>query len=117
MQEGQPATRAQEQAGILGLQAEAEAQRAVQAGSDMAQRLADLGWEQWRFSQEMARMGVEAVDRMLHCQNIEEVVEIQRDYWKHSIDRVCDEGRSMYRMSVDVIGAIPSGEETQRSGM
>lgn len=67
----------------------------MQSGARLAQGMQDVGWEMMNFTQESLRCSLRAANDLLECRSVEDLVAVQRDYVKESIDILLSESAKL----------------------
>jgi len=74
----------------------------MQSGARLAKGVQDMSWEWMQYTQNSLRMGLQAANRMMGCRTIEDLVELQRDFLKDSVDTLLQESARLLEMSSHV---------------
>lgn len=74
----------------------------VKAANIMSKGVEDMGKAYWAFAQSSVETGVEASKAMMGARTINDVVEIQTDLMRNSVDNALAEGTKLTEMAVKV---------------
>lgn len=71
----------------------------MQSGARLAQGMQEVGWEMVNFTNESLRCGLRAANDLMECRSVEDMVAVQRDYVKESVDIFLSESAKLLRMT------------------
>ncbi|MDA8232250.1 MAG: phasin family protein [Magnetospirillum sp.] len=90
----------------------------MQTGARLAKGFQDVSWEMMQFTQNSLRMGLQAANDMMSCRSLEDVIEVQRNFLKNSVDSLLQESARLFEISTHVAGEAtsPMAERFQSRG-
>lgn len=74
----------------------------METGAKLAKGMQDVGWEVMRFTQNSLRMQMRAANDMMTCRSVEDVVQLQQDFLRESMDTFLNESARLLEMSSSV---------------
>lgn len=74
----------------------------LQSGARLARGMQDVGWEMMQFSQQSLRMQLKAANDLMTCRSIEDMVQVQRDLMRESVDSLLQESAKLLELSSNV---------------
>ncbi len=69
-------------------------------------RLQDMSMETYRFAQDAIGLNISAMNRMVGCRSIGELVEVQREYFKELIDHAFDASNRVYGVGTEMADEV-----------
>jgi phasin family protein len=89
----------------------------MQTSAKLARGIQDVSWEVMQFTQASMRMSMQCANEMLTCRSVEDVVEVQRNFLKDSVDTILQEGARLLEISGHVAtdAVSPITERIQQS--
>lgn len=76
----------------------------MQNGTRLAKGMQDISWLWVQYTQNSLNMGLLAASRMMGCRTIEELLELQRDFLKDSVDGFLRESARLLEMTSNIAG-------------
>lgn len=117
-------SQAERMRGILGSSAQAyrdltsdgDMDAILQTSARLARGMQDVGWEVMQFSQNSLRMQIKAANDLMSCRSIEDMVQVQRDIMRESVDTFLQESARLLEISSNVASDAmgPLGQRFQR---
>lgn len=74
----------------------------MQSRARFAKGMQDLSWEMMQFTQQSLRLSLKTANDMMSCRSVENMLEIQRDYLRESVDTFLEESAKMLEMGTNV---------------
>lgn len=74
----------------------------LQSGARLAKGMQDVGWEMMQFSQNSLRMQIKAANELMTCRSVEDMVQVQRDLMRESVDTLLNESARLLEISSNV---------------
>lgn len=74
----------------------------VETGTRLAKGVQDMGWEMLQFSQNSLRLSLKTANDLMACRSVEDVMEIQREFLRESMDNLMQESARILDMSNSV---------------
>ena len=74
----------------------------MQSSTRLARGLQEMGWELTHFTQESMRLGMRLASGLLECRTVEDMVSLQRDIVKESVETLLSESARLLTMSSQV---------------
>lgn len=74
----------------------------MQSSVRFAKGMQDMSWEMMQFTQQSLRNSLKAANDLMTCRSIEDMMEIQRDYLRESMDSLLQESARMLEMGSEV---------------
>lgn len=87
----------------------------MQTGARLAKGMQDMSWEMMQFSQNSWRMTMRVANQMMGCRSVEDMMQLQRDFVRESMDNLLQESARLLEMSSSVATEAPS-QGTERGG-
>lgn len=74
----------------------------MQTGARLAKGMQDLSWEMMQYTQQSLRLSLKTANDMMTCRSVENMLEIQRDYMRESVDTFLEESAKILEMGSTV---------------
>lgn len=74
----------------------------MQSSARLAKGMQDLSWEMMQYTQQSLRLSLKTANEMMTCRSVENMLEIQRDYMRESVDSFLEESAKMLELSTSV---------------
>lgn len=76
----------------------------MQSNARLMRGMQEMGWEMANFTQESLRLGLRAANELMSCRTMDDMVKVQRDYTKQSVDAFLNESAKLLEMSSSAAG-------------
>lgn len=86
----------------------------MQSSARLAKGMQDLSWEMMQYTQQSLRLSLKTANEMMTCRSVENMLEIQRDYMRESVDTFLEESAKMLEMSTSVASQAVESSETKQ---
>jgi hypothetical protein len=87
----------------------------MQSSAKIARGMQDVGWEVMQYTQESLRRSFKTANDMMACRSVEDMVQIQQDFMRESMDTFLHESARILEMSSsmasDALGPVGNGRE------
>lgn len=74
----------------------------LQSGQRLAKGMQDMGWEWMQWTQQNFRRSLRVANTLMECRSVEDLVAIQRDFMRESVDTLMNESARLLQMSSQV---------------
>lgn len=71
----------------------------IQSGARLAKGFQEMGWEVMNFTQESLRASLRAANDLMECRSVEDIVAVQRNYLKESVDSFLSESAKLLQIT------------------
>lgn len=71
----------------------------MQSGARLAKGMQDMSWEMMQFTQNTLRMGMKCANELMTCRTVEDMVNVQRNFVRDSVDQLLQESARLLEMS------------------
>lgn len=90
----------------------------MQSGARLAKGMQEMSWEMMNYTQQSLRMGLRAANDMMECRSVEDLVAVQRDFVKETVDVFLSESAKLLQLSSRVANdaVSPINERVSDSG-
>ena len=74
----------------------------MQSSARLARGMQEVGWEMMQYTQNSLRLGLQAANEMMTCRSVEDMVQVQRGFFKDSMDTFLQESARLLELSSHV---------------
>lgn len=74
----------------------------MQSSVRLAKGVQDMSWEMMQYTQQSMQMGLKAANQMMTCRSIEDMLNVQRNWMRESVDTFLQESARLLEMSSSV---------------
>lgn len=78
----------------------------VESSTRLAKGVQDMGWEMLQFSQNSLRLSLKTANDLMACRSVEDMMEIQREFMRESVDSFMQESARILDMSNSVASEV-----------
>ncbi|HIJ64028.1 MAG TPA: phasin family protein [Rhodospirillaceae bacterium] len=88
----------------------------LQSSARLAQGLQEVSWEISNLTQQSVRLGMQLASNLMECRTVEDMVGVQRDFVKETVDTLLAESARIFSMSSRVASdaVTPLGERASQ---
>ncbi|MGE5547772.1 MAG: phasin family protein [Solirubrobacterales bacterium] len=74
----------------------------MQTGARLAKGMQDVGWELMQYTQRSLRMSMRTANDMMACRSVEDMMQLQRDFVRDSVDTFLQESAKVLELTSSV---------------
>lgn len=74
----------------------------MQSSVRLAKGVQDMSWQMMQYTQQSMQMGLKAANQMMTCRSVEDMLNVQRNWMRESVDQFLSESARMLEMSSTV---------------
>lgn len=74
----------------------------VQSGARLAKGVQDMSWEMMQYTQQSLQMGMRVANDLMTCRTVEDMLDVQRNFMRQSVDTFLQESARLLEMSSNV---------------
>lgn len=74
----------------------------VQSSARLAKGVQDMGWEMMQYTQQSLQMGLRVANDLMTCRSVEDMLDVQRNFVRQSVDTFLQESARLLEMSSNV---------------
>lgn len=74
----------------------------VQTSTRLAKGVQDMSWEMMQYTQQSLQMGMRVANEMMTCRTVEDMLDVQRNFMRQSVDTFLQESARLLEMSSNV---------------
>jgi|GEM_PF-4495469 Phasin protein. len=91
---------------------------AVRSGTRLARGMQDMSWEVMRYTQQSLQLGLRTANELMICRTVDDLLNVQRNFMRASIDTFLQESAKLLEMSGGVAtdAAAPIQQRPERGG-
>ncbi|CAA7619869.1 phasin family protein [Magnetospirillum sp. UT-4] len=74
----------------------------VQSGARLAKGMQEVSWEVVKYTQQSMQMGMKAANEIMTCRTVDDLLNVQRNFMRQSVDNFLQESARLLEISSDV---------------
>lgn len=76
----------------------------IETSARLAKGAQDVGWEMLNYTQQSLQMGMKAANEMMTCRTVEDMLDVQRNFVRQSVDSFLQESVRLMEISAGTTG-------------